>query len=148
MFFDDLPVGFTFTTGSREVPLGEMIEFAQKYDPQPFHVDEKAAQETPYGGLIASGFQTMAVTFLLTLDANIWNEASLGSPGVDELRWLLPVRPGDTLHAKGEVTGAEPSKSRPHIGRTRIRYDTYNQNAERVMTYTTTHILRRRPTAG
>jgi acyl dehydratase len=144
MFFDDLPVGFTFETSSRQIPLDEMLEFARKYDPQPFHISEEAAQKTMYGGLIASGFQTMVIGFLLTLDADIWNEASLGSPGIDNLRWLKPVRPGDTLRVKAEVIGSEPSKSRPEIGRTQMRYDTYNQNDEKVMTYTTTHILRRK----
>lgn len=144
MYFDDLPVGFTFETGSRQIPLEEMLDFARKYDPQPFHVSEEAAKDTIYGGLIGSGFQTMVVGFLLTLDAGIWNEASLGSPGIDSLRWLRPVRPGDTLRVKAEVIGSEPSQSRPGIGRTQIRYDTYNQNDELVMTYTTIHILRRR----
>ena len=147
MFFDDLPVGFTFETASRQIPLEEMVEFARKYDPQPFHIDEDAAKQTPYGGLIASGFQTMVVGFLLSLDANIWNDASLGSPGVDGLRWLKPVRPGDTLMVKAEVIGSEPSKSRPDRGRTQVRYDTYNQDGDRVMTYTTIHILRRNPAA-
>lgn len=144
MFFDDLPVGFTFETGTRQILLEEMLEFARKYDPQPFHVSEEAARDTIYGGLISSGFQTMVVGFLLTLDANIWNESSLGSPGIDNLRWLKPVRPGDTLQVRGEVVGSEPSQSRPEIGRTQMRYDTYNQNGEKVMTYTTTHILRRK----
>lgn len=147
MFFDDLPVGFRFETASRQIPLEEMVEFARKYDPQPFHIDEDAAKQTPYGGLIASGFQTMVVGFLLSLDANIWNEASLGSPGVDGLRWLKPVRPGDTLMVKAEVIGSEPSKSRPDRGRTQVRYDTYNQDGDLVMTYTTIHILRRSPAA-
>lgn len=146
MFFDDLPVGFTFETAKRQIPLDEMLEFARKYDPQPFHVSEEAARETIYGGLISSGFQTMIVGFLLTLDADIWNESSLGSPGIDNLRWLKPVRPGDILQVKGEVVGSEPSQSRPQIGRTQMRYDTYNQNGEKVMTYTTTHILRRKET--
>ncbi len=145
MFFDDLPVGFTFETGSHHIPLNEMVEFARQYDPQPFHVDEEAAKQTIYGGLIGSGFQTMVVTFQLTLAANIWNEASMGSPGIDELRWLRPVRPGDTLNVKAEVIGSEPSKSRPGIGRTRIRYDTYNQDGDIVMTYSGIHILRRQP---
>ncbi|WP_420566715.1 MaoC family dehydratase [Thalassovita sp.] len=143
MFFDDLPVGFTFETGTRQIPLEEMLEFAKKYDPQPFHISEEAAKDTIYGGLIGSGFQTMVVGFLLTLDANIWNEASLGSPGIDNLRWLKPVRPGDTLQVKAEVIGSEPSKSRADIGRTQVRYDTFNQDGDKVMTYTTTHILRR-----
>ncbi|MBA85557.1 MaoC family dehydratase [Thalassobius sp. S69A] len=144
MYFDDLPVGYTFETGTRQIPLQDMIAFARQYDPQPFHLSEEAAKDTIYGGLISSGFQTLIVGFLLTLDADIWNEASLGSPGIDNLRWLKPVRPGDTLQVKAEVTGSEPSKSRPGIGRTHMRYDTYNQNGEKVMTYTTTHILRRR----
>ena len=144
MYFDDLPVGFTFETGSRQIPLDEMVEFARKYDPQPFHISEEAAKDTIYGGLIASGFQTMVIGFLLTLDADIWNEASLGSPGIDNLRWLKPVRPGDTLQVKAEVIASETSQSRPEIGRTKMRYDTYNQDGEKVMTYTTTHILRRK----
>ncbi|MBR9652632.1 MaoC family dehydratase [Thalassovita aquimarina] len=148
MYFDDLPVGFTFETGTRQIPLDEMVDFARKYDPQPFHVDEDAGRDTPYGGLIASGFQTMVVGFLLTLEADIWNEASLGSPGIDELRWLKPVRPGDTLRVNAEVIGSAPSRSRPDRGRTEIRYDTYNQDGDKVMTYRTTHILRRRPVTG
>lgn len=145
MYFDDLPEGYRFETAAREIPLEDMIAFARQYDPQPFHISQEAAQDTIYGGLIASGFQTMIVGFLLTLDANIWNEASLGSPGIDGLRWLKPVRPGDSLRVSAEVIGSEPSASRPGIGRTQIRYDTYNQNDEKVMTYTTIHILRRRP---
>lgn len=144
MYFDDLPVGFTFETGSRKIPLDEMVAFARQYDPQPFHIDEEAAKDTPYGGLIGSGFQTLIVGFLLTLEADIWNEASLGSPGIEELRWLKPVRPGDTLEVKAEVIGSTPSRSRPDRGRTEIRYDTYNQDGDKVMTYRTTHILRRR----
>ncbi|MDX1781982.1 MAG: MaoC family dehydratase [Thalassovita sp.] len=143
MYFDDLPVGFTFETGERQIPLDELLAFARQYDPQPFHVDAEAAKDTPYGGLIASGFQTMIVGFLLTLEADIWNEASLGSPGIDELRWLKPVRPGDTLRVKAEVIGSTPSRSRPDRGRTEIRYDTFNQDGDRVMSYRTTHILRR-----
>ena len=143
MYFDDLPVGFTFATGARRIPLDEMVAFARQYDPQPFHVDEQAARDTPYGGLIASGFQTMVVGFLLTLEADIWNEASLGSPGIDDLRWLKPVRPGDTLRVEAEVIGSTPSRSRPDRGRTEIRYDTYNQDGDKVMSYRTTHILRR-----
>ena len=143
MYFDDLPVGFTFETGERQIPLDELLAFARQYDPQPFHVDAEAAKDTPYGGLIASGFQTMIVGFLLTLEADIWNEASLGSPGIDELRWLKPVRPGDTLRVKAEVIGSSPSRSRPDRGRTEIRYDTFNQDGDMVMSYRTTHILRR-----
>ncbi|WP_127561772.1 MaoC family dehydratase [Nioella ostreopsis] len=144
MFFDDLPVGYRFTTAERTLPLAEIVGFARRWDPQPFHTDPEAAKESPYGGIIASGFQTILTAFVLTLEADVWNEASMGSPGLDELRWLKPVYPGDTLHAEAEVVSSVPSASRPDRGRTEIQYRIYNQNGEEVAKYRATHILRRR----
>ena len=145
MFFDDLEEGFTFETGSRSLDREAIVAFARLWDPQPFHLDEKAAGESIYGGLIASGFHTMLTAFVLTLQAGVWNEASMGSPGMDEIRWRLPVRPGDTLRARGTVLSSTPSTSRPDRGRTLIRYDVFNQQDQIVMSYSATHILRRRP---
>lgn len=144
MFFDDLPVGATFETKSMPVPLGEILDFAHKWDPQPFHIDEEAAKESPYGGIIASGFHTILVSFILTLQADVWNEASMGSPGMDELRWLKPVRPGDVLRTRAEVLASTPSSSRPDRGRTQILYEVLNQQDEVVASYKATHILRRK----
>ena len=144
MYFDQLPVGFTFETGSRTLSQDEIMEFARAYDPQPFHIDPQAARESIYGGIIASGFQTLIVAFDLILSANIWTDASMGSPGLDELRWKLPVRPGDTLRVQGRVTASEPSKSRPDRGRTKIAYEILNQKDEVVSSYSAVQLLKRR----
>ena len=144
MFFDDLPVGFRFETASRTLTEDEVIDFARAYDPQPFHIDPEAARASIYGGIIASGFQTLIVAFDLILSANIWTDASMGSPGLDELRWKLPVRPGDTLRVRGEVIASEPSKSRPDRGRTTITYEIVNQKDEVVSSYSAVQLLKRR----
>jgi len=148
VFFDDLPVGYKFETGARRVGADDITGFARQWDPQPFHIDRDAAAESPYGGLIASGFHTLLTAFTLTLEADVWNEASMGSPGMDELRWRHPVRPDDTLRVHAEVVAATPSASRPDRGRTTIRYDVYNQDDVLVMQYTATHILRRKAPGG
>ncbi len=144
MYFDELPVGYTFETESRTLGEDEIIAFAKQYDPQPFHIDKAAAQESIYGGIIASGFQTLIVAFDLILNANIWTDASMGSPGLDELRWKLPVRPGDTLRVRGRVTASEPSASRPDRGRTTIEYEIVNQKGEIVSSYSAVQLLKRR----
>ncbi|MEO3413713.1 MaoC family dehydratase [Roseovarius sp. CAU 1744] len=144
MFLDDLTVGYEFETGSRTLDRDAIIGFARNWDPQPFHLDDEAARASPYGGLIASGFHTMLTAFVLTLEADIWNEASMGSPGMDELRWRAPVRPGDTLRARGKVQSVTPSGSRPDRGRAVIGYEVLNQDDTVVMSYLITHILRRR----
>ncbi len=145
MYFEDFHIGFHFTTGSRLLTLEEIVTFARQYDPQPFHIDEAAAKTSLYGGIIASGFHTMTTAFALSLETGLWAKASMGSPGMEEVRWLKPVRPGDTLTVTAEVTGSEASKSRPDIGRTAMLYQTYNQHGEEVMRWRTTHLLKRRP---
>ena len=145
MYFDDLPKGYTFETGTRTLNEDDILDFARQWDPQYFHTDPEAAKTSPYGGLIASGFQTMLTAFNLILDANIWNEASMGSPGMENLRWIRPVRPGDTLRVKAEVTSSTPSKSRDDRGRTGFKHTVLNQNDEIVMTYHCVNILARRP---
>ncbi len=144
MYFDDLPKGYTFETGTRTLSEGDIIGFARQWDPQTFHTDPEAAKGSPYGGLIASGFHTLLTAFNLTLGANVWNEASMGSPGMDSLRWIRPVRPGDTLRVRIEVTSSTPSQSRDDRGRTGFQHTVLNQNGEVVMTYHCVNILARR----
>ena len=144
MAFEDLPPGFRFDTEATSIRLPEILAFAQQWDPQPFHLDAAAAEASHFGGIIASGFHTLLVAFVLTLRAGVWNEASMGSPGMDDIRWLLPVRPDDELHVKAEVISATPSKSKPDRGFTVIRYDVHRADGAKVMTYTATHILKRR----
>ncbi len=145
MYFDDLPKGYTFETGTRSLSEDDIIGFARQWDRQTFHTDPEAAKASPYGGLIASGFHSLLTAFNLTLGANVWNEASMGSPGMDSLRWIRPVRPGDTLRVRIEVTSSTPSQSRPDRGRTGFRHTVLNQNGEVVMTYHCVSILARRP---
>ena len=143
MFFDDLPVGFTHETGSVTLGEDEIVEFARKYDPQPFHIDRAAAAASIYGGIIASGFQTLIVAFDLILNSGVWTEASMGSPGLDEVRWKLPVRPGDSLRVRMTVTASAPSASRSDRGRTTIFYEILNQKDELVSSYYATQLLKR-----
>jgi acyl dehydratase len=147
MYFDDLPVGYAFETAERALPEDEIIAFARQWDPQSFHTDAEAARASPYGGLIASGFHTLLVAFTLELAADVWTEASMGSPGMDALRWLKPVRPGDRLRVRVEVTETRPSRSKPDRGITRFAHNVLNQDDEAVMTYETMVILKRKAMA-
>lgn len=147
MYFDDLTVGYEFDTATRTLSEEAIIEFAREYDAQPFHIDAGAAAQSIYGGIIASGFHTLLTAFQLTLEAGVWNEASMGSPGMREVQWLAPVRPGDTLRVQAQVVASTPSASRSDRGRTEIGYSVLNQSDIVVMRYAATHILRRRPTA-
>ncbi len=145
MYFDDLPKGYTFETGTRTLSEDDIIGFARQWDPQSFHTDPEAAKASPYGGLIASGFHSLLTAYALTLEANVWNEAAMGSPGMDSLRWIRPVRPGDTLRVRIEVTSSTPSQSRPDRGRTGFQHTVLNRSGEVVMTYHCVEILARRP---
>ena len=148
LYLEDFKPGDRFESRGRTVPEAEIIDFALRYDPQPIHIDAEAAKHSPYGGLIASGFHTMAVAFRLAWDTGVFSACSLGSPGIDELRWLKPVRPGDTLRTVIEIVDARPSASKPDRGVCRIKYDVFNQNDEQVMTMTAVQILARRPQAA
>jgi acyl dehydratase len=143
-YFDDFAEGYRFATGAKTIDEAEMLAFAAAYDPQPFHVDHAAARDSIYGGLIASGFQSLAFGFRLVLDTGIFRGSSLGSPGFDELRWLKPVRPGDTLRVEAEVTELRPSRSKPDRGIIRVAYTYLNQHDEKVLTFQAMHLLARR----
>lgn len=145
MYFEDFTPGFRYGNGSKTLTREAIMAFAGEWDPQPFHVDEEAAADTPYGGLIASGWHTLAVAHTLLLEAVDWTAASLGSPGLENVQWLRPVRPGDSLRVEGEVLTAQKSRSRPDRGFARARYEIFNQKDEKVAEYTATHMLRCRP---
>ncbi len=145
LFLDSLTPTQRFTTPGVTLTEAEIIDFAWRYDPQPFHLDVNAAAESPYGGLIASGFQTLALCFRLFIQSGVFAESSIGSPGIDELRWLAPVRPGDTLHGEIEVLEVKPSSSKPDRGIARLLYVAVNQRGEPVLTFIVMHLLKRRP---
>lgn len=144
-YLDDLTPGQRFTTPGLTLTEAEIIDFAWRYDPQAFHLDANAAADSPYGGLIASGFQSLAICFRLFIQSGLLADSSLGSPGIDELRWLAPVRPGDTLHSEIEVLEARPSNSKPDRGIARLKYQAVNQRGEVVLSFIVIHLLKRRP---
>ncbi len=144
-YFEDFHPGDTFDLGATQITAEEMISFARQFDPQPFHLDPEQARETIYGGLIASGWHTAALLMRLIVDGLLNQTASIGSPGVDELRWLRPVRPGDVLHARLTVLECTPSKSRPNMGIVRSRSEVFNQQDEVVMTVVGVNFVGRRP---
>jgi acyl dehydratase len=143
-YFDDFAIGNRFVTGGVTLTESTIIDFALHYDPQPFHIDAEAAKKSNFGGLIASGFQTLALGFRMVLETGVFRACSMGSPGFDELRWLRPVRPGDTLHTELEVVEKTPSRSKPDRGILRMKVWIKNQKGEDVTTFTTMHLARRR----
>jgi len=143
-FLDDFRAGERFRTGGLTITEGEIIEFAMKYDPQSFHMDVTAAANSPYKGLIASGFHTMSAVFRMVIQKGVIAACSIGSPGIDEVRWLAPVRPGDTLHTEAEVLEVRPSSSKPDRGILRLRYAGVNQRGETVVSFVLNHLLLRR----
>lgn len=142
-YFDDFTPGDRFVSKGVTFTEADIISFALRYDPQPFHLDAEAAKTSPYGGLIASGFHTLAQGFRMMLQEGVFADCSMGSPGMEELRWLAPVRPGDTLHMEGEVIDMRPSSSKPDRGILKMGYRAVNQNGETVMTLKVLHLLRR-----
>jgi acyl dehydratase len=145
LYFEDFPPGDVRESGARTVTREEMLAFAREFDPQPFHIDEAAARQTIYGGLIASGWHTIAIYMRLMWDSYLKDTVSLGSPGVDEVRWLMPVRPGDTLRARFTVVDALPSRSKPDRGIVRSLSEVFNQRGEVVMTLRGLGMFGRRP---
>jgi acyl dehydratase len=146
-YFEDFKPGDRFESPGVTMTQDAMIDFAKRFDPQPFHTDPVAAETSIYGGLIASGIHTIAVSFHLLLQTGALAN-NLGSPGFDELRWLRPVRPGDTLRAVGEVLEVRPSATRTDRGKVRFRCTTLNQKNEPVQTVYCNQLLKRRPADG
>ncbi len=147
-YWEDYEVGSTIELGSKTMTKEEMIDFATKFDPQPFHIDEAAAKQSVFGGLIASGWHTCSECMRLMVDSYLSPSTSLGSPGLDEVRWLKPVYAGDTITARIIIEGKRPSRSKPDIGSVFNRYEVDNQKGELVMTMKGIGIIRRRPPAS
>jgi acyl dehydratase len=147
-YFDDFAIGERIVTQGVTLTESMIIDFALRYDPQPFHMNVEAARQSNYGGLIASGFHTLALGFRMVIETGVFRAASMGSPGFDELRWLKPVRPGDTLHTEIEVMEKKPSSSKPDRGILRIAYRIKNQKDEAVLTFLSMHLLKRRGSPG
>ena len=143
-YFEDFEVGHIQEYGSKTVTREEIIAFARQFDPQPMHTDEEAAKESPFGGLVASGWQTMAFCMRMMVDSFLDDAASAGAPGVETLRWLKPVRPGDVLRVRSRILDKYPSKSRPELGLLPCRHEVLNQNDEVVMRLEAAFIILRR----
>ena len=145
-YFEDIEIGAKASFGSYQVMREEVVAFAGKYDPQPFHLSDEAAAQTHFGRLSASGWHSCAM--MMSMIAKHYNEiehAGLGSPGVDEIRWLKPVFPGDTLRCETEVIDKKPSRSRPEMGSFRSRITIFNQDDVPVMSMISLGLIQRRP---
>jgi acyl dehydratase len=144
-WFEDYPQGLTETLGSFDVDPQEVQAFARRYDPQPFHIDEQAAREGPYGGIIASGWHTASMMMRLLVDGYLHPASSMGSPGIDELRWVRPVRPGDRLTVRVTVKSARRSASKPDRGIIQTFFEVTEANNQVVMHMTAMNLIRCRP---
>jgi acyl dehydratase len=146
IYFEDLVVGAETDFGSYEVTREEVLEFARKYDPQPFHLSDEEAAKTHFGRIAASGWHTAAMVMAVIARHVVEQEqAGLGSPGIDELRWIKPVYPGDTIHVRGKIIEKTPSRSKPWMGSFRTHTTVTNQDGVAVMSFTSIVLIRRRP---
>ena len=146
LYLDDIAVGMKRSFGRYEVTREEVLDFARKYDPQPFHLSDEAAAATHFKRLAASGWHTCAMTMAMFVEEMKANpQASLGAAGIDELRWLKPVYPGDVLRCETEVLEVTPSRSRPEMGSVRSRMRTFNQDGVAVLSFISLGLVRTRP---
>jgi len=145
IYFEDLQVGSRHTSPSVQVTEAEILAFARAYDPQPMHVDRKAAERGPFKGLIASGWHTAALVMRLVADARPFGDTEVLGLGVEQLQWPTPVRPGDTIQSETEVVAARPSKSNPAYGIVTLTVTTRNQKGEVVMIHSPSCWVPRRP---
>ncbi len=146
--WEDFTPGWSFESASRAVSADDIKAFAREFDPQRYHVDETSASDTPFGGLIASGWHTCSIAMRLMCDGYLLESSCIGSPGLDELRWLKPVRPGDALRLRSTVLEQTPSQRQPTRGTVRFRWEVLNQRGEVVCTMTgRQHYVRRQPAA-
>ena len=147
LWLDDFKPGDSFQTPGLTVTESMIIDFAMQWDPQSSHMDVTAKRTEMLGGLMGSGFLTLCITFRSFLGSGILAASNLASPGFDKLRWIKPVRPGDTLHVVSRVLSTTPSRSKPDRGAMIMAHETFNQKGEMVLSCECTHFLRRRPQA-
>lgn len=148
-YYEDIEIGATRSFGNYEVTREEVVDFASKYDPQPFHLDDEFAAQTHFGRLSASGWHTCAMTMAMLVENMKGEEsAGLGSPGIDNLRWVKPVYPGDTLRCETEVIEKRRSEKRPEMGIFKSRSRTFNQNGEIVLEMVSNGLIRTRDPKG
>jgi acyl dehydratase len=145
-YFDDFRIGQEFETGRLDVSEADIIRFADEFDPQYFHNDPARAAASPFGGLIASGFHTISASMKLFFETKMIEESNLSSPGIDEIRWRAPLRPGDTIRQRITVEQMKPSTSKPDRGVLWFRHLTLNQRDEVILEMLVMHMIRRRPT--
>ena len=145
LYFEDFSVGQVYETSAITLEQDDIVQFGKQYANLPYHTDPEAARKTTFSGLVAPGYQTAALTFGLFVDLGLFRASGMGSPGIDKLRWLKPVRPGDALHVSAEVIEVSPAQSTSGRNAVRFRYDTINQDGDKVMTVTSLHFLKRRP---
>ncbi|WP_254532954.1 MaoC family dehydratase [Natrinema gelatinilyticum] len=143
-YFEDIEVGTTRELGDYHVTSEEIIEFAEQYDPQPFHLDAAAAAESAFGELVASGWHTASISMRMLVENYLNENAGMGGRGVDELRWQRPVTPGDTLSLRTEVVDKRPSETDPYRGNVDTHIEVLNQDDEVVLSYTVTGMIERR----
>jgi len=142
--WEDFEVGRTVQLGQKRVMKDEVITYASEFDPQPMHMDEVAAKETMFGGLIASGWHTCSMLMRMICDAYLLDSSSLGSPGLDEINFLAPVKPGDTLRGQYTCLESRISGSRPDIGIVKVLYELFNQDDQLVLTWRCNQFFGRR----
>jgi len=148
LYLEDFAIGQVFKTGRMRVDKEQIFAFARQFDPQPYHLDEEAALNSPFRGLAASGWHTAAMTMRLVVDGEFRPAGGILGVGFEDLSWPRPVRPGDELHATSEILDVRPSKSRPDRGHIRVRMTTLNQNDEPVQIFTGNLLVPRRPSGA
>ncbi|MBK8628737.1 MAG: MaoC family dehydratase [Sphingomonadales bacterium] len=149
-YYEDIELNKPQRFGSKQVTREEVIDFASKYDPQPFHLSDEIAAQTHFGRISASGWHTASMVMRMVVDymSSGEGQAGLGSPGVDELRWVKPVYPGDTLSCETEMVEKRRSRNRPEMGITKSKLTCFNQHGEVVMTYIANGLIRTRDPGG
>ncbi|MCI3204763.1 MULTISPECIES: MaoC family dehydratase [Pandoraea] len=143
-YFEDFAVGDTFDLGEYTFTADEIVHFARQFDPQPFHIDEAAGRESHFGGLVASGWHTCSIMMRMNVDKLLSRSSSMGSPGVEQIEWLKPVRPGDTVTVTSSTLEVRASKSRPDRGIVRQLWTATNQHGEEVCRFRGTGLYRKR----